>query len=212
MKVLALALTLAVLAPFSSLRTAKAGNRDDSPRAAKPGTHGHERAANFGTVYAGQWLVYGTTQRETIADHASWRNFRRNVLSPHFDRDNLEYNVIRHSLAGASYYLFYRSRGYTAENAFFWTVASSLAFEFAIESFTERPSYQDAVQTPAFGAALGMGLESVSRRLHSSGTWWGRLLGYFLNPFTLLPDSRYALAVAPVQTPERLGLAVTADF
>lgn len=71
-------------------------------------------------------------------------------------------------------------------DAFLWSFVSSLAFEFTIETVTERPSWQDIYQTPVYGTLLGLGVEKVSDKLYETNTWWGKTLGTVINPFRLL--------------------------
>lgn len=157
-----------------------------------------KRIEYFGVKYAVQWTFYLTTQYETIQDHGSFRNWQKNPLSPHFDRDNFENNVIRHTLAGASYYLFYRSRGYSESQAFLWSNLSSLAFEFTIETFTERPSYQDLALTPTLGTVAGIGAEKLSAYFHEKKVLPGRILGFLFNPYSVLPRASYEFRAIPV--------------
>lgn len=148
-----------------------------------------EKTANFLMVYAAQWTYYLVVQKKEIekyGEFGNWLNYPRN---PHYDRDSFEYNLYRHTLAGQYYYLFYRSRDYSEQNAFIWSAISSFAFEFTIETVTERPSYQDLYQTPVYGTVLGVGVEKLSQALQNSETWLGHLTGYILNPFTLLPPT-----------------------
>ena len=140
-------------------------------------------------VYAVQWTYYLIAHEREIKKYGSIENESKNFLNPHYDRDGFEFNLIRHTFAGHYYYLFYRSRNYTEENAFIWSFISSFAFEFTIETITERPSYQDLYQTPVFGTVLGVGAEKLSKYLHGRGTWIGHAAGYLINPFTLLPTT-----------------------
>ncbi|AZZ35479.1 DUF3943 domain-containing protein [Bdellovibrio sp. qaytius] len=148
-----------------------------------------EKKINFATVYTSQWIYYISSYKKEIKKYGSFENWIKNSINPHYDRDSFEYNLIRHTFAGQYYYLFYRSRGYTEENAFIWTCLSSFAFEFTIETVTERPSYQDLYQTPVYGTVLGVGVEKLSKYLHSTNTWIGHATGYLINPFTLLPPT-----------------------
>lgn len=155
--------------------------------AANPGlTHG-EQALNFGALYVAQWAFYLVQQNKTIIEQGSFQHMRDNWYRPHFDNDSFEYNIFKHSLTGMSYYQFYRSRGYGVERAFLWTFASSLVFEFTIETLTERPSFQDIYQTPVYGVILGFGFEKISQACHSTDTFLGHACGYLFDPFTLIP-------------------------
>lgn len=153
-----------------------------------------ERAVNFTAVYAAQWTYYLTKQDKEIKKNGSFENWIQYPLNPHHDLDSFHYNLVRHTLTGQYYYLFYRSRNYSQQDSFLWSVISSLAYEFTIETVTERPSYQDLYQTPAFGTALGVGAENLSLYLHDKDTWYTHLLAYIINPFTLLRPTREVFA------------------
>ena len=151
-----------------------------------------DRKYNFAIVYAVQWAIYLGDQHDVVWKHGSFRNWLLNPFSPHLDRDGLEHNVIRHSLSGHLYYLFYRARGETRRQAFLFSSLSSAAFEFTIETATERPSYQDLLITPTFGTTLGIGIESLSEYLRSRQNRLIRVLGTLMNPLSLLPNSKSA--------------------
>lgn len=168
---------------------------------------------NFGAVYAVQWAAYLIDQYSIIKEMGSYENWNNNPRKPHFDKDNFEYNIFKHSLAGSYYYLWYRSRGYSLERSFLMSFMSSLAFEFTIETITERPSWQDIYQTPVFGTVLGLGLEKASRYFHSLDTWLAHALGYILNPFTLIPTMKGTeLIVSPFIDKKEQGLNVSLRF
>lgn len=153
-----------------------------------PEISGRAKAANFGAVYAAQWAFYLASQSHEIDSYGSFENWIKYPLRPHYDKDSFDYNLIKHTYSGNLYYLFYRSQGYTEQSAFVWTYISSLAFEFTIETVTERPSLQDIYQTPVFGTVLGYGAERLSRELHSHKNWFSRGLAYLINPFSILPN------------------------
>jgi hypothetical protein len=165
----------------------------------------NEHLVNFGTIYATQWAIYYYTQRETIEKHGSFHNWMTNPLSPRFDKDSFDYNIFKHTIVGQYYYLWYRSRGYTEKNAFFWTFISSLVFEFTIETITEKPSYQDIYQTPVFGTVVGVGVEKLSRYLHSKNRWYTTTVAYLLNPFTLIPTISGDVIAAPMIDDKKVG-------
>ena len=167
-----------------------------------------EKAINFGAVYLTQWAFYLYSQEDTLRKEGSIRNWYTNPFKPHYDKDSFDYNIFKHSFVGNYYYLFYRSRGYTEKNSFFWSFMSSLAFEFTIETATEKPSYQDIYQTPVFGAVLGIGFEKASQYFHSWDNWYGNALGYLLNPMTLIPQfvKRDDVAVVPMINDKTVGV------
>lgn len=157
-----------------------------------------QKALNFGLVFVAQVGVYYIDQSAIIEDHGSFKEWWRHQTSPHFDKDSFDYNLVKHSLVGQYYYLFYRSRGYEERQAFFWTFLSSLAFEFGIEAYTEKPSFQDMYQTPVFGTIVGIGAEKLSNYFHSIETIPTTILAYIFNPMTLIPGSKCDCGVIPV--------------
>jgi hypothetical protein len=173
-----------------------------------------EKALNFGIAYTAQWADYIVSQKKVIKEGGSYKNWHHNILSPHFDNDSFDYNIFKHGITGNYYFLFYRSRGYDRVEAFFWAFLSSAAFEFTIESFTERPSYQDLYQTPVYGTILGIGVEKLSIYFHRQDSWWGHTLGYMLNPFTLIPEWKHETKVSftPYFDSKKVGGLVTYDF
>ena len=172
------------------------------------------KAWNFGAVYAASWGFYYVSQKETIEKDGSWHNWQYNTFSPHFDNDSFDYNIFKHSMAGASYFLFYRAHGYDRGEAFMWSFLSSLAFEFTIETVTERPSFQDIYQTPVYGTILGIGLEKMSWYFHSQDNWWGHALGYVFNPFTAITryHNKQKVSFMPMFDGKSAGAQVAYEF
>lgn len=191
---------------------AQSSSRDDYHHMPMEDISPREKAGNFGFMYVAQWGIYYVSQRETIDDHGSFKNWHENMTKPHFDKDHFNYNIFKHTITGQYYYLFYRSRGYEQKDAFAWAALSSLAFEFAIETVTERPSYQDMYQTPVFGSIVGMGFERMSLYLHSLQTWPTTMLGYIFNPFTVLPMSHYQLGFYPTKYNDKGALALSLEM
>lgn len=178
----------------------------------KPPT-AREKATNFGLVFGAQVVTYIATQNEIIREHGSFKNWVQYPLMPHFDKDNFDYNIIKHSIVGHYYYLFYRSRGYQERSAFFWAIGSSLLFEFGIETVTERPSFQDMYLTPVFGTVLGMGMERLSGYFHSLHTLPTTIIGYILNPMPLIPGAKCDCGIIPnVGKKGEAGVVVTYRF
>ncbi|RZA21238.1 MAG: DUF3943 domain-containing protein [Proteobacteria bacterium] len=203
---------LLVLLPFASLAFAEEEFKPEEryKHYSEADVSTGDKALNFGLVYTAQWISYAATQSEIIEDHGSFKNWRENIFKPHFDKDHLNYNLSKHTLVGQYYYLFYRARGYGKQSAFQWAFLSSLAFEFTIESLTERPSYQDMYQTPVLGSIVGMGAEKLSLYLHSLQTTPTTILGYLFNPMTLLPKnySHYRIAWVPMRNQNHAGLGL----
>ena len=172
-----------------------------------------EKAYNFGGVYATQWAFYYVSQEEIIRTEGSLENWLLNPLSPRFDKDSFEYNIFKHAFVGNYYYLFFRSRNYTEKDSFISSFLASLAFEFTVETITEKPSYQDIYQTPVFGTVLGIGSEKLSNYLHAQGKWYWDTLGYIVNPMTLIPQfARKKIAAVPIIEKNKVGAVVTFGF
>lgn len=141
---------------------------------------------HLGIMYLGQWGFYSVSQYENIRNNGSFKNWYRNMASLHMDKDSYDYNLIKHTIAGSYYFLFYRSRGYSPVKSFFLSTASVILFEFTIETTTEKPSIQDIYQTPVLGAVLGAGIDAASLYLIRSRYLPLRIIGYILNPFRLV--------------------------
>lgn len=167
---------------------------------------------NVSTLYLIQWGYYIVDQNETIRKNGSFENWRKFMFRPHFDDDNIEYNLIAHPAAGAYYYLYYRQRGYSEVRSFAFATLSSALFEFTIETVTERPSFQDLYQTPALGTVLGIGLEQSSKYLHSIDRWWSHFLGYILNPMPLLFPENDKISALPMIKKNGGGVSLTLKF
>lgn len=167
-----------------------------------------EKAQNFGLVYGVQWASYYVTQKKIIEEHGSFKNWYEGPTKTHFDKDHFDFNLFKHTAVGQYYFLFYRSRGYGKQSAFYWAFLSSLAFEFTIEVITEPPSVQDIYQTPVFGTILGVGTEKLSLYLHSFDTLPTTVLGYLFNPFAILPSSSYRLSLYPTRFNDKSAVAL----
>lgn len=172
----------------------------------------HQRARHFGTVYLAQWIVYGVTQGKVIRKYGSFENLIELPFQPRFDKDHLNYNLVKHAISGNYYYLFYRSRGYDVKQAFVGAFASSLAFEFAVETLTEPPSIQDIYQTPVFGTLVGIGVERLSLVFLASESSLVRSIGYVLNPFSLFPGADCDASVLPMFDSRSMGLIIKAEL
>lgn len=146
-----------------------------------------ETSKYVGSLYVVTWIGYYVTQEDNLEDHGSIHNFWSNMKRPTwFDFDLFTYNWGLHTLSGSQAFLFYRAKSYSNVDAFLLTALQSLLFEFAIETYTERPSIEDMVFTPIFGSLLGTLLEKVSFKLLASESNYMRVLGYLLNPPILL--------------------------
>ena len=172
----------------------------------------NETLINVSIVQSVFVIGYIAGQYETIRDEGSFKNWYTNIGKTHFDKDSYDYNIITH-VGNAHYaYLFYRSRGYTKINSFALTTIGSTIFEYLIETVTEPPSVQDLWQTPVLGSLLGMGTESLSLYLLNQDFIVTDVLGYILNPFTILPFSHYNTRAVPIITSDYQGVNLSLSF
>lgn len=78
-----------------------------------------------------------------------------NVQSATWDKDAAWINYIGHPYWGATYYIRARERGFDEFGSFIYSAFLSSLYEYGIEAFFERPSYQDLILTPVGGALIG---------------------------------------------------------
>ncbi|MDH4319389.1 MAG: DUF3943 domain-containing protein [Desulfobulbaceae bacterium] len=82
-----------------------------------------------------------------------WENITN---GPVLDNDNPFINYLVHPYVGAIYYVRARHENYSGPTALFYSFCmSTFVFEYGVEAFFEKPSYQDLATTPVFGAILG---------------------------------------------------------
>lgn len=97
-----------------------------------------------------------------------WRNNFK--LGPEWDHDNAVFNYILHPYAGAAYFMAARSCGFNfAQSLLYSACVSTIGWEFGIEAFMERPSYQDLFITPLVGSVIGECFYRVKRNIVSNG-------------------------------------------
>lgn len=88
------------------------------------------------------------------------------VKGPEWDHDKFYFNYILHPYAGAVYFMAARSCGFNFwQSLLYSSLISNVGWEFGIEAFTERPSYQDMIITPIVGSAIGEGFYRLKRHL-----------------------------------------------
>jgi hypothetical protein len=88
-------------------------------------------------------------------DEEELKDYGDYVTNPRFDPDQWWVNYIIHPYWGATYYVRARERGFGAFGSFAYSALLSTLFEFGIEAFYERPSYQDLIVTPVLGSLVG---------------------------------------------------------
>lgn len=97
-----------------------------------------------------------------------WKN---NALrAPVWDRDEHFLNYISHPYFGGVYYTAARHAGYDESQSFLYSFAmSTLFWEYGVESFAEKPSWQDIIITPLFGAFVGEWMLDTEQNIIADG-------------------------------------------
>lgn len=120
--------------------------------------------------------------RAEIRDKPIFKRWFDNVFKrgPEWDSDNVVFNYILHPYAGATYFMSARSCGFNFYQSLLYSACvSTIGWEFGIEAFMERPSYQDLLITPLVGSAIGELFYMVKRHIvsHDYTLAGSRLLG-----------------------------------
>ncbi len=144
-------------------------------------------------------------------DEEEVKDWGNNVGNPRFDPDQWWVNYIVHPYWGATYYIRARERGFGALGSFAYSALLSTLFEFGIEAFYERPSYQDLIVTPVVGSLIGAFIfEPIRKRIKAKPQreWYdqfgliatdplGALNGLFEWLFGITPEFRLQLRPLP---------------
>ena len=97
-------------------------------------------------------------------ENANFDTWWENVQNPVWDKDEWYVNG-GHAIVGGWYYIRARERGFGEVYSFLYSAfASTVLYEFGIEAFFEKPSYQDLIITPVGGALLGAFVYEPVRR------------------------------------------------
>lgn len=148
---------------------------------------------------------------------------------PEWDADNPIFNCVLHPYAGAAYFMAARSNGFNFyQSLLYSTLVSTVGWEFGIEAFMERPSYQDLFVTPLLGSVLGEGFYRIKRYIVDNGyclagsRFLGGLVCFLVDPVNEvigLFNGNPARAVAkanisfqPVITDSYKGVSLVATF
>jgi hypothetical protein len=108
-----------------------------------------------------------------------------NVQSATWDNDPVWINYIGHPYWGATYYIRARERGFGEFGSFWYSAFLSALYEYGIEAFFERPSYQDLIVTPVGGILIGKFIFEPIRASIKSKTelaWHDHLLLILTDP------------------------------
>lgn len=110
--------------------------------------------------------------REEIRSVPMFKRWFKNVFKrgPEWDHDKFYFNFILHPYAGATYFMSARSCGFNMwQSLLYCTCISTIGWEFGVEAFMERPSYQDLFITPLVGSMIGEGFYCIKRYIATHG-------------------------------------------
>lgn len=110
--------------------------------------------------------------REEIRSVPLFKRWFRNVFKrgPEWDHDKFYFNFLLHPYAGATYFMSARSCGFNMwQSLLYCTCVSTVGWEFGVEAFMERPSYQDLFVTPLIGSMIGEGFYHIKRHIAGNG-------------------------------------------
>lgn len=119
---------------------------------------------------------------------------------PVLDNDNPFINYLGHPYVGAIYYVRARHEHYSGPTALFYSFCmSTFVFEYGVEAFFEKPSYQDLITTPVFGAILGEVALSLERHIKQNkgklfqSTFLGATATFMMDPleYIIKPCRKY---------------------
>lgn len=150
-------------------------------------------SAFVGTLLVLQCLPEDATSwnRAELQDVPLFKRWRNHVLKkgPEWDHDKFYFNYILHPYAGAVYYMAARSCGFNAwQSMFYCSLISNVGWEFGIEAFMERPSYQDMLITPIVGSLIGEGFYKAKRAIVNNGysllgsSLLGNIVAFVIDP------------------------------
>lgn len=129
--------------------------------------------------------------RAELQDVPLFKRWRNHVLKkgPEWDHDKFYFNYILHPYAGAVYFMAARSCGFNAwQSLLYCSLISNVGWEFGIEAFMERPSYQDCLITPLVGSLIGEGFYRLKRTIAENGytlcgsSALGNIVAYLIDP------------------------------
>lgn len=163
-----------------------------------------------------------------------FKRWKKYVITkgPEWDHDNTMFNFLLHPYSGAAYFMGARSCGFSFWGSLLYsTCISTIEWEFGIEAFMERPSYQDIFITPLVGSVMGEGFFRIKRylvannyRLFGSPVL-GNIVAFLVDPVNEViglvggnPARKYAKArqlevtTSPVISPGHYGLTLNVKF
>lgn len=140
--------------------------------------------AFVGTLFVLECLPEDATawNRAEIQGTPLFKRWYNHVIKegPEWDHDKFIFNYVLHPYAGAVYFMAARSCGFGFWRSMLYSsLISNVGWEFGIEAFMERPSYQDLFITPVIGSCLGEAFYHVKRDIvgHDYTLCGSRVLG-----------------------------------
>lgn len=175
--------------------------------------------------------------REEMHSTPMYKRWFRNVFKrgPEWDGDKFYFNFILHPYAGSVYFMSARSCGFNMwQSLLYCACVSTIGWEFGVEAFNERPSYQDLFVTPLLGSAIGEGFYCLKRYIASKGyslagsKVLGNIVAFIIDPVNEvvglfagndarhINDSRHRqnceLSLSPIITSGSRGMCLSATF
>ncbi len=122
--------------------------------------------------YIAQWGFVFSINRALGKDirGSNFKRWLKNITTaPKIpDGDHWVTNFIGHPLMGASFYAFYRERGFSSKESIAGTFLQSTLFEYTVEGWKKPPSGVDLLVTPIMGSLIGSQIGVNSFILSSS--------------------------------------------
>lgn len=182
--------------------------------------------AFIGTLFTLELLPEEATawNRAAITSVPLFQRWYRNIFvhNPEWDHDKWYFNYLLHPYAGAAYFMSARSNGFSFWGSMLYSAAiSTIGWEFGIEAFMERPSYQDIVITPVVGSLFGEAFYRAKHGIVERGYTLlgspvlGRIACFLLDPVNEVIDlfrGNPARQAAKVYEAERRRSRVTGSF
>lgn len=179
-----------------------------------------------------------TWNRAALQKIPLFTRWRQHVIEqgPEWDHDKFIFNYVLHPYAGAVYFMSARSVGFNFwQSLLYSTIISDVGWEYGIEAFMERPSYQDLFITPLVGSAIGEGFYRLKRHLVDNdyrlfgSPVVGNIVAFLIDPvnevvglFDHNPARRVArarkaqkeggMSFVPMLTPGYAGFSLVATF
>jgi hypothetical protein len=193
--------------------------------------------AFIGTLFVLECLPEDATSwnRDEIRSVPLFTRWFRNIFKrgPEWDHDKFYFNYLLHPYAGSVYFMTARSNGFNMwQSLLYCSCISTIGWEFGVEAFMERPSYQDLFITPLVGSAIGEGFYRIKRHIAANdyrllgSKVLGNVVAFLIDPvnemvgFFAGNDARHIndgkrgvdMSMSPVMTSQFKGFSLVASF